>query len=383
VSRADVLVAGAGPAGALAAMLLARRGLRVRVFDRAVFPRDKLCGDTLNPGALGILRGFGATARFESRALPIRGMVVTGDRGVRVSGEYGPGVHGLSIVRRELDAALLEEAVAAGAVVEQGVLVRAPIVETAGGRPRVVGLRLARGRGSEDVRAPITLAADGRRSCLAFALGLLRQPAHPRRWAIGAYFDGVPGPAGYGEMHVRAGRYVGVSPVPGGLTNACVVVAEPRAGALAEPGALLLATLRRDPLLADRFASARMVTRPTVLGPLAVDASAAGMPGLLLAGDAAGFIDPMTGDGLRFAFRGAELAAEAAARALADGAFDPVAWLDLARRSDFGAKWRLDRALRALVASPRAVTWAARGARLCPPLVRRLISAAGDVGVRP
>jgi flavin-dependent dehydrogenase len=379
VSRADVLVAGGGPAGALTALLLARRGLRVRIFDRAVFPRDKLCGDTLNPGALAILRRLDVASRFESRALPIRGMVVTGDRGVRVSGEYGPGVHGLSIARRELDTALLEEAVAAGVDVEQRALVRGPLVDTSGPHARVVGLRIARGSGSEEVRAPMVIAADGRRSRLAFALGLLRQAAHPRRWAIGAYFEGVQGPAGYGEMHIRTGRYIGVAPLPGGFTNACVVVAEPRAGALAEPGALLLATLRRDPVLAERFAEATMVTRPTVLGPLAVDAVGAGAPGLLLVGDAAGFIDPMTGDGLRFAFRGAELAADAAIGALADGGFDAVAWLAEARRAEFSGKWRLDRTLRALVASPRAVAWAARGARLCPPLVRRLIAAAGDV----
>jgi flavin-dependent dehydrogenase len=380
MSRADVLIAGAGPAGAIAAMVLARLGVRVRVFDRAVFPRDKLCGDTLNPGALAILRRLDATAPFESRALPIRGMVVTGAGGVRVAGEYGPGVHGLSIVRRELDAALLEAAAAAGASVEQGVLVRAPIVESSGGSTRVVGLRLARGAGGEDVRAPLTIAADGLRSRLAFALGLARQPAHPRRWAIGTYFDGVPGAAGFGEMHVRPGRYIGVAPVPDGLTNACVVVSEPRAGSLAEPSALLNATLRRDPALGDRFAGATMVRPPKVVGPLAVDVARAGVPGMLLAGDAGGFIDPMTGDGLRFAFRGAELAADAAARALADGTFDAPAWLEAARRREFAGKWRIDRVLRSLVASPRGLAWAARGARLCPPLVRRIISAAGDVG---
>ena len=123
-----------------------------------------------------------------------------------------------------------------------------------------------------------------------------------------------------------------------------------------------------------------MVTPPVMLGPLAVDAVGAGAPGLLTAGDAGGFIDPMTGDGLRFAFRGAELAVEAALGALRDGTGDAAAWLAAARRREFAGKWRTDRALRALVASPRAVAWAARGARLCPALVRHLISAAGDVG---
>ena len=52
----DVVVAGAGPAGCIAAIVLARGGARVLLLDRARFPRDKLCGDTLNPGALAVLR---------------------------------------------------------------------------------------------------------------------------------------------------------------------------------------------------------------------------------------------------------------------------------------------------------------------------------------
>ncbi len=51
----DVIIAGAGPAGTIAALIAARAGARVLVVDRATFPRDKLCGDTLNPGALALL----------------------------------------------------------------------------------------------------------------------------------------------------------------------------------------------------------------------------------------------------------------------------------------------------------------------------------------
>ena len=91
----DVLIAGAGPAGSIAALLLARAGVRVRLLDRATFPRDKLCGDTLNPGALDILRRLGIATDIERAGLPIRGMVVTGAGGVSVHGEYGPGLRGL------------------------------------------------------------------------------------------------------------------------------------------------------------------------------------------------------------------------------------------------------------------------------------------------
>ena len=180
-------------------------------------------------------------------------------------------------------------------------------------------------------------------------------------------------------MHIRCGQYLGVAPVPGGLTNACVVVSEPRGGALAEPEALLVAALRCDPALGPRFADARLVSPVAVLGPLAVDTTAAGVDGLLLAGDAAGFIDPMTGDGMHFAVRGAELAAAVALAALEGSLHDAPAALARARQEAFGSKWRMNRALRGLVASPRAMSWAARGALLCPAAVRRLIALAGDV----
>jgi flavin-dependent dehydrogenase len=381
--KPDVLIAGAGPAGAVAALVLARAGVRVRLLERASLPRDKLCGDTINPGALAVLRRLGIADEVERAGVPIHGMIVTGSSGVTIAGRYPEGTHGVSLRRRELDAMLVARAIEAGAELETGVMVRAPVVESSGRFRRVIGLEVSSVRGTvARLQAPIVIAADGRRSRLAFALKLARHPARPRRWAIGAYFERIAGPGDCGEMHVRAGRYIGVAPVPGGLTNACVVVPQPRCGALCEPAALLSATLARDALLADRFASARMVTPPGVLGPLAVDTSAAGLPGLLLAGDAAGFIDPMTGDGLRFAFRGAELAAEAALRGL-DGSPDTAA-LALAawRRAEFGGKWRMNRALRALVASPAAIAWAAAGARVCPALLRQVINAAGDVEAR-
>ncbi len=85
--------------------------------------------------------------------------------------------------------------------------------------------------------------------------------------------------------------------------------------------------------------------------------------GLLLAGDAAGFIDPMTGDGLSFALRGGALAAAAALRALEHGWAGVHAQLVADRRRAFAGKWRFNRALRSLVASPSAVRTAAAAAR--------------------
>ncbi len=97
---------------------------------------------------------------------------------------------------------------------------------------RVTGVSTQTGKGSTSRPARVVIAADGRRSTLALALGLARHPRRPRRWAIGAYFEGVTGFLDVGEMHVRRRHYIGVAPVPGGLANACLVVPEARARAI-------------------------------------------------------------------------------------------------------------------------------------------------------
>jgi flavin-dependent dehydrogenase len=295
----DVLIAGAGPAGSVAGALLARAGARVMLLDRARFPRDKLCGDSLNPGTLALLQRLNLSSWMSAHGMPIEGMLVTGPAGARVEGRYPAGSLGRSIMRRDLDLALLTEAVRAGAQVDDGVVVRRVSVQTEGGTvpKRARGLVVSSRHGDLTLSAPVVIAADGRRSAVAFGLGLARHPERPRRWAVGAYFDGVVGTSTLGEMHIRSGSYLGVAPLTGGLTNACLVASAAAIGQSRDPEAVLLGAINRDPTLRDRFARAQLVARPVVLGPLAVDVDTPSIGGLLLAGDAAGFIDPMTGDG--------------------------------------------------------------------------------------
>src|SRR5438874_6406940 len=394
----DVLIVGAGPAGAVAGLVLARAGARVRIVDRAAFPRDKLCGDTLNPGTLAHLRALGVADEIDRRGLPVDGMILTGEGGVAVEGRYPRGRLGRAILRRDVDWSLLQQALRAGCAFESGVVVRRALVAGEGSARTVTGAVVAARGAERTIDARITIGADGRRSAIAFALGLACHPARPRRWAIGAYFadvDHVPIGSGsglqqipvgsvadcaiQGEMHVRKNCYIGVAPVPGGLTNVCLVrPLGPASRAFADPAALLTGALADDVQLRDRFARARLVAPPVVLGPLAVDVRAAAIPGLLLAGDAAGFIDPMTGDGLRFAVHGGDLAARAALRALEHGWSGVHARHDADRRRAFGGKWRFNRALRMLVASPGAVDAAAFGARIAPGVLRAVIARAGD-----
>jgi flavin-dependent dehydrogenase len=374
----EVLVAGAGPAGSVAALVLARAGVRVLLLDRARFPRDKLCGDTLNPGAVAILDRLGLGPRLEQRGLRIDGMTVTGEHGVQVSADYGPGVHGRAVVRRDLDAWLLSEAIGAGARFEERAHVLEPLTYHGAAGLEVRGV-IVRARDGRRLRIPalVTIAADGRRSTLAFELGLAHHPRRPRRWAAGGYFEGVDGLSSRGEMHVRRRYYLGIAPLPGGLANVFLVTADRRG--FDQPAALLKSTVEGDARLTDRFARARLVSPVVSMGPLAVEARTAGAPGLLLAGDAAGFIDPMTGDGVRLAVQGAELAARIVLQGLDKGSTTAHLRLAAARRATLERKLRFNRALRAIVGNPSAVFAGGILAAIAPGVLRRIIVAAGDV----
>ena len=375
-----MLVVGAGPAGSIAALVLARAGVRVRLVDRARFPRDKLCGDTLNPGTLSILDRLGIAAPIRERARAIGGMTISGPGGTLVSADYPDGVRGVSLTRRVLDQLLLEAAIAAGATCDSGVIVRAPLITT--DTSRVIGVRVAASGDDHNFHARVVIAADGRHSKLAFGMGLASYAPAPKRWAFGAYFTDVEGISSHGEMHVRPDGYIGIAPLPGDAVNVCVVrdLTNVFRAQRVNADTIVHLGVRSDPLLAPRFARARQVSEVTVLGPLAVDCKSVGYPGLLLAGDAAGFIDPMTGDGLRFAIRGGELAAEAALRELSTGVAACTS-LQAERAREFGTKWRMNRGLRALVASPRAVRVASQVARGWKAPVRMLVRLAGDVNL--
>ncbi len=379
----DVVIAGAGPAGSIAALVLARAGARVRLVDRARFPREKLCGDTLNPGTMGALRRLGVGDAIERRSLRLAGMVVSGPGGVTVRGSYRRGSAepaGCAITRREVDALLLDAALAAGVRFDDAVMVVGPLLSGAAGDQTVRGIEV-RGRTGARLAVPgrVTIAADGRRSVVAGVLGLVRHPRNVRRWAVGGYYAGVAGLGTYGEMHVRTDHFVGIAPIPGGLANVCLVT--PAQRALSDPAALLSRIVTADALLRDRFVAARRAGPVVSMGPLATDARAAGVAGLLLAGDAAGFIDPITGDGMFFAVRGGEMAARAALEMLDSGRADGHRRLVRLRAAEFGAKWRFNRAVRVVTGSTLGVRLGSASAAVAPWVMRRMIHYAGDTGV--
>lgn len=375
----DVIVAGAGPAGSIAALVLARAGVRVLVVDRDVMPRDRVCGDLLNPGAVIWLRSLGLDPAARPGARLIPAMRVSGPFG-GVDVEYGPSP-GVSLRRWDLDAWLLDEALRAGARFHPGDIVRGPLVDSSGECPRVRGVVLRSRATRAETRMPanFVIAADGRRSTLARQLGLLTPASRSPRWAFGAHVSDVAAMTAAGEVHVRRGWCLGLTPLgDGDVTLWMSLPFHPEGRSSLD---VIRRVLVRDRDLLARLDVARFDSGVGVAGPLAVGTRAPGSAGLLLAGDAAGFADPSTADGLSLAVQGGRLAALEAMKTLEDGAFTVATGrLADARHRTFGRKLQFDRWVRRCVTTRAGVDAASMGARVFPGAARVAIRyAAGAV----
>src|SRR5438309_1118120 len=226
----DVIVVGGGPAGSVAAAVLAGAGCRVLVAERARFPRSKPCGDYLNPGCAGVLNRIGALGDVEHTALPVPGWRIVAPDGAAASTAFSSGT-GFALPRRTLDHVLLTRAATMGAAVIEGARVTA--LDRGPGGVRVTVERGA-GLGQREVfSAQLVIGADGLPPAIARMIGAGALPRGGRS-TVGACLEGLDGAGASGEwspgeIHFARDRFCGVAHLPGGLAN--VTIALP-AGAL-------------------------------------------------------------------------------------------------------------------------------------------------------
>jgi menaquinone-9 beta-reductase len=298
---ADVVVIGAGPAGAATALFAARRGHRVVVFDKDAFPRDKPCGEGLLPGGLPALRELTHDAPdLTVDAPPLNGLkfglphqppaVVAFPRH---QGEQA----GLGIRRLDFDARLV------------AALGRHPRIQF---QPRTEVRDLRRSAGATptlvtstgELRARYAVVADGLRSSLRHRLGWTVGPRPPHRYGIVGHWQ-VEGPVDpWVRITVDDGLEVYEGPVAGNQRMVALLCYQAR---MSEFGGRLAARYREVALaMRPALRAAGQVGPVSAVGPFWYRASTVARDGIFLVGDASGFTDPITGEGIAAGFRQAK-----------------------------------------------------------------------------
>ncbi|PYL61198.1 MAG: hypothetical protein DMF24_08145 [Verrucomicrobia bacterium] len=301
----DVAIVGGGPAGSSCAAFCARAGLRTVVLDREKFPREKVCGDCLNPSCWPVLEHLDLAQRVRDLShskLDLVEFVAIGGRKVIVDLPPGDNCE-LSVKRSLFDALLLKRAQELGAHVREETTV-AKLICNHGPVARLA-LDAPQGRGynngwkietasSENFSARILVGADGRNSTVARLCNLLPRPAR-ERVALQAH---IRLPRNFGRrivLQFLPEGYSGQAPVNETELNLCLVGMPPT-----------ISRLRR---WAERHFEITSAQPWRTITPLTRSPIPCAHENLFFIGDAARVVEPFTGEGIYYAMRSGELAA--------------------------------------------------------------------------
>lgn len=305
--RPDILVIGGGPAGLATAIRARQAGLAVTLVDGGQPPIDKACGEGLMPDGVALLARLGVVLP-KDQCRTLRGVRYIEDD-IVVEGPF-PGPPGLGVRRLDLHRALVSRAEAIGVDLCWGVRVLGFEGSPFGAGPdaRAPGrLRAADSVATDDgpMRARWLVAADGLHSPLRRAAGLEGPPARCRRFGLRRHFAVAPW-TDHVEVHWSDGVEAYVTPLGGDLVGVALLFAD-------QPPDFDR-ILRRFPTLARRLAVAPAASRQRGAGPLEQRTRGVVRGNLALVGDAAGYLDAITGEGLSLAFHDAFAVVEAIVR---------------------------------------------------------------------
>lgn len=335
IETREVVIVGGGPAGAVAGMLLARAGHDVLLLERQALPRRKACGDCISAGSTRLFERLGLLpAILELQCARLRGWRIVAPDGSSFTATFDEIAAGnpqcgyaLAVSRERLDAVLLDAAGASGVEIRPRTRVTHVTFDN-GPLLRLHGSNAA-------VRARLVIGADGLRSVVARSLGAVRRRPRVRKLSLSTHAPAPRPTAGLGEMHLAPGACIGIAPVDaaGATYNVTLVVKSEDADVRSRRGSVdgHVAGRERAARLdgfvnewRERFSRLRDAApiRPLpgeewmASGPFDVPVQRVAHDGIVLVGDAAGYFDPFTGQGIHQAVAGAELLAHAASGAL-------------------------------------------------------------------
>jgi len=306
VTEVDVAVIGAGPAGSTLAALLAKSGISCAVIDRDRLPRDKVCGEFLSYDALPVLEWIGAAATVDSAgARRIRRCRIFGSSKPY---EFDFPAEARGISRMQLDLLLLENAARHGATRMDGWT--ALRVERAGGRATLT--LEARSGQTREIRPRIVAGAWGRWGRFDKQLGrrFVSDTSH-RHFGFKRHYRGITADSDSVDLYAFRGGYLGVSAIEGGQTNICGLVHQERmAGMRGGWKGFVPSVAEESAPLRTLFATHQPDQEEFLTSePVVFRAKEPAEGGILMIGDAAGIIDPLTGNGMAMAVQSALLAA--------------------------------------------------------------------------